>query len=91
MNGVSRIVILRSRSLDKVRVAMMAGTEQPKPISIGTKLRPESPHAAQQLIHDKGHARHIAGILQNRKEEEQRDDDRAESSARCPRRQKCRR
>ena len=22
---------------------MMAGTEQPKPISIGTKLRPESP------------------------------------------------
>ena len=43
MNGVSRIVILRSRSLERVRVAMMAGTEQPKPISIGTKLRPESP------------------------------------------------
>ena len=43
MNGVSRIVILRSRSLDNVRVAMMAGTEQPKPMSMGTKLRPESP------------------------------------------------
>ena len=43
MYGVSRIVILRSRSLDTVRVAMIAGTEQPKPMSIGTMLRPERP------------------------------------------------
>ena len=43
MNGVSRIVIFLSRSLESVRVAMMAGTEQPKPTSSGTMLRPESP------------------------------------------------
>ena len=43
MYGVRRMVILRSRSDETVRVAMMAGTEQPKPMSIGTMLRPESP------------------------------------------------
>ena len=37
------MVIFRSRSDASVRVAMMAGTEQPNPISIGTKLRPERP------------------------------------------------
>ena len=30
MYGVSKMVIFRSRSEDTVRVAMMAGTEQPK-------------------------------------------------------------
>ena len=43
MKGVSRMVILRSRSLERVRVAMMAGTLHPKPMSMGTKLRPERP------------------------------------------------
>ena len=43
INGVKRIVILRSRSLVKVLVAITAGTVQPNPISIGTILRPESP------------------------------------------------
>ena len=43
MYGISRIVIFRSRSEDSVRLAITAGTEQPKPISIGTKLRPDSP------------------------------------------------
>ena len=37
------MVILRSRSLDTVLVAIIAGTVQPKPISIGTKLRPDRP------------------------------------------------
>ena len=37
------MVIFRSRSEDTVRVAMMAGTEQPKPISSGTMLRPDRP------------------------------------------------
>ena len=37
------MVIFLSRSEETVRVAMMAGTEQPKPMSIGTKLRPERP------------------------------------------------
>ena len=43
MKGVSRIVILRSRSLGSVRADITAGTVQPKPISMGTMLRPESP------------------------------------------------
>ena len=43
MKGVSRMVIFRSRSEDTVRVAMIAGTEQPKPISSGTMLRPDRP------------------------------------------------
>ena len=43
MKGVKIIVILRSRSLARVRVAIIAGTLQPKPISIGTKDEPESP------------------------------------------------
>ena len=43
MNGVSMTVILRSCSEGRVRVAMTAGTEQPKPMSMGTKLRPERP------------------------------------------------
>ena len=43
MYGVRRMVIFRSRSDDRVRVAMMAGTEQPKPMSMGTKDRPDRP------------------------------------------------
>ena len=37
------MVILRSRSLGSVLVDITAGTVQPKPISIGTMLRPERP------------------------------------------------
>ena len=43
------MVILRSRSLDTVRVAMMAGTEQPKPMSLGTMLRPDRPLLRRSL------------------------------------------
>ena len=43
INGVKRIVILRSRSLVKVLVAITAGTVHPNPISIGTILRPDNP------------------------------------------------
>lgn len=46
---MSSIVILRSRSDESVRVAMMAGTEQPKPMSIGTKLRPDRPMRRSSL------------------------------------------
>ena len=49
MNGVSSIVILRSRSLGRVRVDMTAGTVQPKPISMGTMLRPERPMRLSSL------------------------------------------
>ena len=43
MNGVSRMVILRSRSDGSVRLAMTAGTVQPKPTSMGTMERPDRP------------------------------------------------
>ena len=37
------MVIFRSRSEGRVRVAIIAGTEQPKPMSMGTKLLPDRP------------------------------------------------
>ena len=43
MNGVSRIVSLRSRSEGNVRVAMTAGTVQPNPMIMGTIDRPDRP------------------------------------------------
>ena len=43
INGVRTMVTFRSRSLERVRVAMMAGTLHPKPMSMGTKERPERP------------------------------------------------
>lgn len=43
INGVNMIVIFRSRSEESVLVAITAGTVHPNPISIGTKLLPESP------------------------------------------------
>ena len=43
IKGVSRIVIFLSRALGSVRLAITPGTVQPKPISIGTMLLPESP------------------------------------------------
>ena len=49
MNGVSRIVMRRSRWEGRVRVAMTAGTVQPKPMIIGTKLRPERPRRRRSL------------------------------------------
>ena len=41
--GVSIIVILRSRSDETVRVAIIARDGASKPISMGTELRPERP------------------------------------------------
>ena len=64
----------RSCSLASVRVAMMAGTEQPNPMSMGTKERPEADFS-QELIHDEGHPGHIAAVLQQRQEEEQHHND----------------
>ena len=43
MKGVSRMVSLRSRALGSVRLAITLGTEQPKPMSRGTILRPDRP------------------------------------------------
>src|SRR5574344_2457416 len=43
MNGMMKMVIFLSRLLVSVRVDMIAGTEQPKPMSIGTKLLPLKP------------------------------------------------
>ncbi len=44
--GIKEVVIMvmrRSRSFSMVRVAMIPGTEQPLPISMGMKLLPDSP------------------------------------------------
>ena len=43
MNGSRRMVITRSRSLARVRDDMTAGTVQPRPMSMGTMLRPDRP------------------------------------------------
>ena len=43
IKGMRRMVSLRSRSEGNVRVDITAGTEHPKPTSMGTTLRPESP------------------------------------------------
>ena len=43
MNGVSKMVMRRSRSFSTPRAAMTAVVVQPKPISMGMKERPESP------------------------------------------------
>jgi hypothetical protein len=43
MKGFIRMVSLRSRSFSKVRVAMTAGTLQPKPTISGTKALPGRP------------------------------------------------
>ena len=44
MNVVVMIVIRRSRSFSMVREAMMPGTPQPTPMSIGMKDLPERPN-----------------------------------------------
>ena len=43
INGVSIIVILRSRADGSVLVAITPGTVHPNPTNIGTMLRPERP------------------------------------------------
>ena len=43
MNGMRRIVTIRSRSDGSVRLAMTPGTVQPNPTSMGTMLRPDRP------------------------------------------------
>ena len=43
------MVILRSRVLVSVRVAITAGTVQPKPMSMGTMLLPDRPILRRSL------------------------------------------
>ena len=43
------MVIFRSRSEGRVRLAITPGTVQPKPMSIGTMLRPERPMRRSSL------------------------------------------
>ena len=49
MNGMSRMVRRLSCEEGRVRVAITPGTEHPKPISIGTMLRPERPSLRSSL------------------------------------------
>ena len=43
MKGISRMVIRRSFSFSMVRAPIMAGTEQPKPMSMGMNALPDRP------------------------------------------------
>ncbi len=43
-NGITRIVLILSFSVASVRVLIIAGIAQPKPIIIGIKARPETPN-----------------------------------------------
>jgi hypothetical protein len=49
MNPASRVVILLSFSLSNVLVAIIAGTEHPKPIKRGMKDRPLNPNRRKIL------------------------------------------
>lgn len=49
INEVVMIVMRRSRSFSMVRDAMIPGTEQPEPMSIGIKLLPDSPNLRKIL------------------------------------------
>lgn len=49
MKGMSMMVMRRSRRDGRVLVDMTAGTEQPKPISMGTILLPERPILRRSL------------------------------------------
>ena len=47
--GITLMVAVRSFSSARVRVFIMAGTEQPKPIIMGMKALPESPKRRNTL------------------------------------------
>ena len=49
INGVSKMVIFRSLSEDRVRLAITPGTVQPNPISMGTILLPDKPSLRRSL------------------------------------------
>lgn len=71
MKGTSMIVMRRSFMFSIVRAAMTAGTEQPKPISIGITGFAGESEFPQQPVHDKSDARHISAVLQKRKKTKQ--------------------
>ena len=49
MKGVSRMVLRRSRAEGRVREAITAGTEHPRPMRSGTMLRPDRPSLRRKL------------------------------------------
>ena len=70
---------MRSRSDGSVRAAMTAGNgaaEADEHRHDGLAGQADAP---QQLVHHERHARHIAGVFQNRQEEKQCDNDRQEA------------
>ena len=54
---------LRSRSLERVRVAIMAGTEHPNPISMGDKAAARKANLPQKFIHDESNTGHVSAVL----------------------------
>ena len=55
IKGVISMVLNRSRLFSSAREAMIAGTVQPKPSSMGMNARPERPMLAHDAVHDVGH------------------------------------
>ncbi len=58
------MVILRSLSCSIVREAIIPGTPQPVPTSIGMKLFPERPETSENTVHDECDTCHISAVLQ---------------------------
>ena len=79
---VVMIVIRRSLSFSIVREAMIPGTPQPEPISIGIKDLPERPNLRNTSIHDEGNSCHVSASFQECQEDEQDQDLRNESENR---------
>ena len=71
MSGTTIMVVMRPRRSSTMRVAMMAGTEQPKPMIIGMKDLPWSPMLVHEVVHDERRAGHVAGVLETGDGEEE--------------------
>ena len=75
MNGVSMTVILRSCSEGR---GHDGGHAAAKADEHGHEAAAGEAQAPQQLVHHEGHARHVAGVLEDREQDEEDHDDRQE-------------
>ncbi len=78
MKGAIIAVMTRSRRLSRVRVAITAGTLQPKPEDHRDERLAGKADGPHEAVHDEGGAGHVAGIFKERQEEEQEGDHRHE-------------
>ena len=71
MKVVVMMVMRRSRSFSMVREAMMPGTPQPVPISMGMKDLAGQAELAEDTVQDEGDTSHVAAGLQEGQQQEQ--------------------